>query len=52
LEFDECGLFVNPVLLGSGIPMFKDITHQLKLAFISNKTFASGVTFLHYKRER
>lgn len=46
---DHLWLFVNPVLLGKGIPMFKDIdTRQnLKLTYVKN--FSSGVVTLKYE---
>ena len=47
---DECWIFINPILLGHGIPLFKNITHQIKLALISSKVFTSGVVCLHYER--
>lgn len=47
---DEFWLFVNPVLLGQGIPLFKNITETTQLKFIENKIFACGVIALHYSR--
>lgn len=46
---DEFWLFVNPVLLGKGIPLFKEapIT-DLKL--VNSKPFPSGVVCLHYQK--
>ena len=46
---DEYWLFVNPILLGQGIPLFKDLTHEIKLNLLMSKTFASGVVCLHYE---
>jgi dihydrofolate reductase len=45
---DEYWLFVNPVLLGKGILLFKDIPETIKLELIETKTFSSGVIALHY----
>ena len=45
---DEFWLFVNPIILGKGMPLFKDITGTTKLKFVESKTFASGVIALHY----
>ncbi|MEJ7681070.1 MAG: dihydrofolate reductase family protein [Segetibacter sp.] len=45
---DEYWLFVNPILLGQGIPLFKDIKNMVKLNLLSNKVFTSGVVCLHY----
>lgn len=46
---DEFWLFVNPVLLGNGIPLFKDITEMIKLKLVESKTFSCGVIALHYE---
>lgn len=48
---DEYWVFVNPILLGQGIPLFKDVTAPIKLKLIESKTFTSGVIALHYKKE-
>lgn len=45
---DEFWIFVNPVLMGQGIPLFKDITDKIKLRLLESKTFTSGVVALHY----
>lgn len=45
---DEFWLFVNPIILGKGMPLFKDITGTTKLKLIESKTFAGGVIALHY----
>lgn len=47
---DEFWVFVNPVLLGQGIPLFKDITETTKLNLLETKTFACGVIALHYEK--
>jgi len=49
---DEYGLFVNPVLLGHGIPMFHDIDGILNLKPSSRRAFSSGVICLRYQRNR
>lgn len=46
---DHYWLFVNPILIGQGIPLFKSIKHMIKLKFLASKIFASGVVCLHYK---
>jgi len=45
---DEFWLFVNPVLLGKGIPLFRDITETMQLKLVESKTFSCGVIALHY----
>lgn len=47
---DEFWLFVNPVLLGKGIPLFKGVTQTTKLKLVETKAFSSGVIALHYER--
>jgi dihydrofolate reductase len=42
-------LFVNPVLLGQGIPMFKGIKEKAKLKLVTSNAFPSGVVCLHYE---
>jgi dihydrofolate reductase len=45
---DEFWLFVNPIILGQGMPLFKGISVTTKLKLVESKTFASGVIALHY----
>lgn len=46
---DEFYLFVNPVLLGNGIPLFKNINNRVFLKLVSSKTYDSaGIVCLHY----
>ena len=47
---DEFWLFVNPIILGQGMPLFKDIPGTTKLKLVESKTFACGVIALHYER--
>lgn len=49
---DEFWLFVNPVLLGQGIPVFKGVTETTKLKLIETNTFSCGVIALHYETKR
>ncbi len=44
---DEFWLFVNPVVLGNGIPMFKGV-ENMKLKLIESNQCQSGVVGLHY----
>jgi dihydrofolate reductase len=46
---DEYRITVNPVVLGSGIPLFKDVREQIALKLLASKTFRSGVVGLHYR---
>ena len=45
---DSYWLFVNPVLLGQGIPLFNDIKNKTALTLETSKIFPSGVVCLHY----
>jgi dihydrofolate reductase len=47
---DDYWLFVNPVLLGDGIPLFRDIKEKTNLRLVFSKTFSSGVVCLHYSK--
>lgn len=49
---DEFWIFVNPVLLGEGMPLFKDVRELTKLKLIESKTFSGGVIALHYETKR
>jgi dihydrofolate reductase len=45
---DGYWLFVNPVVLGQGIPLFVDIKGEIKLKLLATQQFACGVTALNY----
>lgn len=49
---DGFWLFVNPIVLGSGIPLFKDINEKIKLNLLNTHLFACGVMELNYLVER
>lgn len=49
---DGFWLFVNPILLGHGIPLFKDVIETTKLKLLETKTFSCGVIALHYETKR
>jgi dihydrofolate reductase len=44
---DEYQLCVHPVIAGSGLPLFKDITEKIVLKLLRTKTFGSGA-IAHY----
>jgi dihydrofolate reductase len=48
---DDYWLNINPVVLGNGIPVFKDIKTKNDLSLITSKVFSSGVVCLHYTRK-
>ena len=45
---DGYWLFVNPIILGQGIPLFVDIKDKIKLKLQTTQQFTSGVTELNY----
>ena len=49
---DEYWLFINPILLGQGIPLFKNIKDRTALTLVKSKLFDTGVVFLHYEIKR
>lgn len=48
---DEYWLFVNPVLLGQGIPMFNNIKSKTVLNLVKAHAFSNGVVCLHYANQ-
>lgn len=49
---DGYWLFVNPIILGQGIPLFKNIKEQVKLNLLGSHQFNNGVTELDYVVEK
>ncbi|MPZ50134.1 MAG: hypothetical protein GEU75_12705 [Dehalococcoidia bacterium] len=45
---DEFRLGINPLLLGSGTPLFKGGS-RLDLKLLESRTFKSGLVILHYQ---
>ena len=45
---DGYWLFVNPVILGKGIPLFTGIKEKIKLKLLNTHQFTCGVTELNY----
>ncbi|MGE9315189.1 dihydrofolate reductase family protein [Niabella sp. CJ426] len=45
---DDYWLFVNPVVLGKGIPLFANIETSVKLKLLSTQQFKCGVIELNY----
>lgn len=46
---DEYQIMLDPVVLGDGTPIFKDIKHKLYLKLTETRTFKSGVVLLCYE---
>jgi dihydrofolate reductase len=45
---DEYRILVNPIILGSGKLLFKNLTERVNLKLVQTKTFKSSVILLHY----
>ncbi len=46
---DDYRLLVNPVILGRGKPLFKDIADRINLKLLETRMFDSGVALLRYQ---
>jgi len=46
---DEYQLCVHPVIVGSGLPLFKNINDKTILKLIKTKTFGGGAIILYYE---
>jgi dihydrofolate reductase len=46
---DEYQLAVQPIILGSGLPLFKNIRDRVDLKLLKTKTFGCGAVTLYYK---
>jgi dihydrofolate reductase len=46
---DQIGLNIHPVLLGSGIPTFRDNGHRVKLTLTGSRLLAGGCILANYK---
>jgi dihydrofolate reductase len=49
---DGYWLFVNPIILGQGIPLFVNIKDKIKLKLLTTRQFTCGVTELNYTVDR
>jgi dihydrofolate reductase len=46
---DEYQIMIDPLAIGSGAPIFRNIKHSLKLKLLNTRTFKSGVVLLSYR---
>jgi dihydrofolate reductase len=46
---DEIGLNIQPILLGGGIPTFRDMKHRVKLELTTCRTLEHGCVLAQYK---
>lgn len=49
---DEFHLLINPVVLGKGLPIFNRLPSPKSMRVNQTKTFACGVTLMHYELMR
>lgn len=49
---DEYQLVVQPIVLGSGLPLFKNISDRIDLKLLKTKTFGCGAVTLYYELKR
>jgi dihydrofolate reductase len=47
--FDEYRIGINPIVLGGGKPLFKEMSGRLRLTLTESRTLRSGVVVLHYR---
>ena len=47
----EYRLIVNPLILGNGKPLFKDVNDKLKLKLVNTRVFGNGNVLLSYEPE-
>jgi len=46
---DEMQIFVHPIILGKGIPLFKNIKNEIKLKLVENFAFEDGLVKINYR---
>jgi dihydrofolate reductase len=46
---DEYQLCVQPIILGSGLPLFKNVKGRINLKLLKTKSFGSGAVTLYYE---
>ena len=49
---DEFYLFINPVAIGNGMTIFKDLNEIQKYTLIESKAFECGIVLLRYEAKR
>lgn len=49
---DEYQLGVQPIILGIGLPLFKNIRDRIDLKLLKTKTFACGALMLYYEPKK
>lgn len=49
---DEIGLNIHPILLGSGVPLFRDAGHRVALELASTRAIEGGCVLANYRVRR
>ena len=49
---DEHRVMINPVLIGSGTPLFRNIDQKVNLKLVKTRTFESGNVLLYYQPDK
>jgi dihydrofolate reductase len=47
---DEYRIYVHPIVLGAGTPLFPPLADRIDLRLVETRTFAHGVVLLRYQR--
>jgi dihydrofolate reductase len=47
---DEVGLYIHPVIVGGGKPMFPELRDRINLKLVETRTFGKGIVFLKYSK--
>jgi dihydrofolate reductase len=51
-SIDEYQLCIHPVIVGSGLPLFRNISNRTGLKLAKTKTFKGGAIILYYERSQ
>jgi dihydrofolate reductase len=49
---DEFYFFINPVVIGNGMTIFKDLDEIQKYTLVESKAFECGIVLLRYEAKR
>jgi dihydrofolate reductase len=49
---DEFRMYVNPIVLGAGVPYFPRLDRPLELSLVETRRFGGDVVYLRYERSR
>ena len=47
---DEYRIYVQPIILGAGTPLFPALDRAMKLRLVETRIFSSGVVYMRYQR--